>query len=253
MLKNNIQLHFSAALLYCKVLLSEYAYHRGSVYRSEGTSDANCRMYSTAGGADLSIRPEEYIHCDGTKLRLTDSDYGSQEYNTSDYYVWPAGSWSQLLFIFPTRVNLTTITLHYYSDNVRGLPRLRFYAVPDDFDVWDASISSYSHVDVADVSPGEDPAGHRNVNLSFNSTTMKILLYKFTSEFSFALTEVEFFNDSCTSLKVSSLTRDFTTASQYHFNVTEIASTVISITLSKLLVGSKIILIIMYVSVCCSS
>ena len=72
------------------------------------------------------------------------------------------GSNGQLLFIFPTAVSLTTITLHYYSDNIRGLPRLRFYAVPDDFDVWDAPTTSYPHVDVALVPPGGEPAGRRN-------------------------------------------------------------------------------------------
>ena len=52
--------------------------------------------------------------------------------------MWSAGRGGQLLFIFPTRVSLTTITLHYYSDSVPGLPRLRFYAVPDDFNARDA-------------------------------------------------------------------------------------------------------------------
>ena len=36
---------------------------------------------------------------------------------TTDYFVWSAGSADQLLFIFLTRVSLTTITLHYYSDS----------------------------------------------------------------------------------------------------------------------------------------
>ena len=82
---------------------------------------------------------EQYMHCDGTRLRLTDSDTGSEQYSSSYYYEWRAGTEiRQLQFIFPTRVNLTTITLHYYSDSQRGLPRLRFYAAPDDFDVWDA-------------------------------------------------------------------------------------------------------------------
>ncbi len=57
------------------------------------------------------------------------------EYTATSYYVWIAGSAKKLLFIFPTRVSLTNITLHYYSDGDRGLPRLIFYSVPDDFDV----------------------------------------------------------------------------------------------------------------------
>ena len=173
---------------------SEYAYHEDSVYRYERSS-ANCRNYQNLVPV---ARSEDYTHCDGTPLRLTDSDIGSEQYTTSDYYVWNDGSWNrQLLFIFPTRVNLTTITLHYYTDNVRGLPRLRFYVVPDDFDIWDVPTSSYSYVEVAAVQPDEEPAGHRNVSVSFNVNTMKVLIQKFHSTYSFAVSEVEFFNHTC--------------------------------------------------------
>ena len=173
---------------------SEYAYHRDSVYRTEMDS-ANCRNYPS--GLDPTAWSESYIHCDGTQLKLADSDFGSEQYNTSCYYVWPAGSGSQLLFMFPTRVNLTTITLHYYSDSVRGLPRLIFRAVPDDFDIWDPLLSSYRLVDVAAVPPGGEPAGHSNVSVDFNVTTLKLLMYKFRSTYSFVVSEVEFFNHTC--------------------------------------------------------
>ena len=99
-----------------------------------------------AGNEDWAVYPEHYIHCDGTQLKLVDSDLGQEQYSSSDHYEWSAGNGEQLLFIFPTRISLTTITLHYYSDSVRGLPRLRFYAVSDDFDVWDAPTLSYSTV-----------------------------------------------------------------------------------------------------------
>ena len=243
----NTSVSIAVSASFCQVYPLEYAYHQDSVYRTESTS-ANCRNYPVTP----QLGTEDYIHCDGTPLRLTDSDFGTEQYTSSDYYVWTGGSSTQLLFIFPTRVNLTTITLHYYSGSVRGLPRLRFYAVPDDFDIWDASTASYSHADVTAVPAGEDPAGHRNVNLNFKSTTMKILLNMFASNFNFAVSEVEFFNNSFCSLKLSSLTRDPKTASQYQLHVTEIAS-MISRTLSKLLVGRKTKNIIMYVSLCCSS
>ena len=99
----------------------------------------------------------------------------------------------QLLFIFPTRVNLTTITLHYYSDGLRGLPRLRFYAVPGDFDVWDAPPGNSRYADIAAVSPGEESAGRRNISISANFNTRKILLVKFGSSYKLAVSEVEFF------------------------------------------------------------
>ncbi len=73
--------------------------------------------------------------------------------------------------MFPTAVSLTTITLYYYSDNFQDLPRQRFHAVPDDFDVWDAPFTSYLYVNVASVPPGGEPAGQRNVSINVNFNT----------------------------------------------------------------------------------
>ena len=175
-----------------KVYPSEYAYHKDSVNRAEAAS-ANCRNYPCG----LNIRrpgSEDHIYCDGTQLRLTDSDLGQEQYSSSYYYVWSAGTEPiQLLFIFPTRVNLTTITLHYYSDSQRGLPRLRFYAAPDDFDVWDAPPGDSRYVDIVKVPQGEGSAGCRSVSISFNFTTRKILMVKFGSTYKLAVSEVEFF------------------------------------------------------------
>ena len=136
-----------------------------------------------------------YIHCDGTQLLLSDSNHGKEGYQTNEYYRWGnnSGTNRQQLFIFPTRVSLTTITLHYYTDNFRGLPRLRFYAVPDDFDVWNNPTTSYPCVNVASVPPGGEPAGHRNVSITINFNTKKVLMYKFSSSFVLAVSEVEFF------------------------------------------------------------
>ncbi len=126
---------------------SEYAYRDGSVNRAESPS-AKCRNYPSDYGEGAFLG--NYVHCDGTPLiKLIDSNLGREQYQYTDYYVWIKSGGTQLLFIFPTRVSLTTITLHYYSDSIQGLPRLRFYAVPDDFDAWDAPTTSYPHVDVA--------------------------------------------------------------------------------------------------------
>ncbi len=174
---------------------SEYAYHDDSVARAESAS-ANCRRYQV-GTLPAGLHPEHYIHCDGTHLKLVDSNLGQGQYQTSNYYVWPAGSDGKLLFIFPTRVSLTTITLHYYNVSIRGLPRLRFYAVPDDFDVWDAPTSGTPYAGVNSVLPGEDlePANLKNINVNFN--TKKVLMYKYSSSFAFAVSEVEFFAVPC--------------------------------------------------------
>ena len=102
----------------CQVYPSEYAYRDDSVTRAESTS-ANCMRYSeNLQGLPAGTFSKDYIHCDGTQLKLADSDLGREQYNRSNYYVLKAGSDGRLLFIFPTRVSLTTITLHYYSDSV---------------------------------------------------------------------------------------------------------------------------------------
>ena len=169
---------------------SEYAYHYDSVNRAERAS-ANCNRYKD--GLKTGTNTSKYTHCNGSQLRLTDSDLGPEQYKSSDYYVWPTGRDRQLLFIFPTRVSLTTTTLHYYSDSDRGFPRLRFYAVSDDFDVWDPPTTSTPSVDVASVPPGGEPAGRRNVSINVNFNTSKVLMYKYKSSYQFAVSEVEFF------------------------------------------------------------
>ena len=192
----------------CQVYPSEYAYRDASVNRAE----SGCREY-LPGTQDQGVYPGHFIHCAGAQLRLADSSIGQEQYQSSYYYWWDAGSDDQLLFIFPTRASLITITLHYYSDSDRGLSKLRFYAVPDDFDVWNAPITSYPYVDIAAVPPGGEPAGRRNVsiNVNFNVTfnTRKVLLYKFSSTFKFAVSEVEFLK--CTQIGMVQLIIIFST------------------------------------------
>ena len=173
----------------CQVYPSEYAYKDDSVTRAESAS-ANCRRYPVIGSLPPGIFSTDFIHCDGTQLKLADTNLGSEQFSSSSYYQWPAGSAGQLLFIFPTRVSLTTITLHYYSDSVRGLPRLRFYAVQDNFDVWDTTTFNTPCVDVASVLPGG--GGRRSISINFNFNTMKVLMYKYSATFQFAVSEVDF-------------------------------------------------------------
>ena len=156
------------------------------------SASANCRNYP-AGSAEGNVHPEDYIHCDGTQLKLTDSNLGQVQYHATDYYVWSSMTGEQLLFIFPTAVPLTTIILHYYSDSVRGLPRLSFYAAPDDFDVWDVLSLTYPHVDVLGVQPGRAPAGRRSVNITVNFKTKELLMFKYGSNFKLEVSEVQFF------------------------------------------------------------
>ena len=144
----------------------------------EVSVSTNCRRYPPVIAEN--VQAEDYVHCNGTKLKLTDSKLGSEQYSPSDYYVWPAGKRShQLLFTFQTRVNLTTITLHYYSNSEQSLPRLRFFAVPDDFDVWEAPISGKIYAEVTAIPPDGEQACLRGVSINYKVTTSKLLMLKF--------------------------------------------------------------------------
>ena len=200
-MKEHVNVGYSAALATsCQVYPSEYAYHKDSVTRSESTS-ANCRMYQS--GLRGATGTEKYIHCNGpgVQLKLTDSDLGLEpQYISTTYYVWSDGTNTrQLLFIFPTMVNLAAITLHYYhnSGSIPGrshsLPKLKFYAVPNTFDIWNTSRTSYRYVQVNATEPGGEPAGHRNVSISVNFNTKKVLMQILRRSFPFAVSEVEFF------------------------------------------------------------
>ena len=139
-----------------------------------------------------------YTNCSGEPLKLSDSDSGSNmEYRADSHYVWIANKDGRLLFSFPTRVSLTIITLHYYSNSDRGLPRLRFYAVPDGFNVWNDPTTSSSTADIAAVPPGGEPVGHSCISINVTFSTMKVLMYKFSSSFLLAMSEVDFLTCNC--------------------------------------------------------
>ena len=151
----------------------------------------------TTETVDVAGSPERYTHCNGTQLRLTDSELGpDKSINNSLYYQWGKGT-TQLLFIFSTRVNLTTITLHYYSGGQNnGLPPLMlYYAVPDNFYVWNnATFGNYTFVRVTAGPPADSGSrGRTNVSVNVNFNTKKVLMVKDRSNFMFAISEVEYF------------------------------------------------------------
>ena len=180
----------------CKVEPTQYSYKNTSVIRP---NSENCIKYGWNDNNGDNVDATQYIHCQGNKL-LTDSNIGpSQLTSWTPLYVWTSSTSQRILFVLPASISLTMMTLHYYSGYYQsshraGLPRMKFYAVPDDFDVWDAVANSAFSVVVSAVSPEEQrPAGRRSVSISFNSNTMKVLMVKFNSDFHLALSEVEFF------------------------------------------------------------
>ena len=167
----------------------------------------------------------EFIHCNGTQLRLADSNLGSEQYTDDDYYVWDSEALKggELLFIFPTRVNLTTITVHYYSDNIRGFPHVTFFDVEDDYDIWDTARVSVLYNRVHLKPPDGESTGRSSVSVNqvdFPITNLRILMYvsmRFQGNFplEFAVSEVEFFtNMSCGRFTC----RDFFLCTPSYFN-----------------------------------
>lgn len=104
----------------------------------------------------------------------------------------------KLLFVFPTRVNLTSIKLFFYNDAERGLPRLRFYAVPDDFDVWDDAIAANGYKEISAIPNDVGSVGRtRTVQFFITFHTARLLMEKYASSFKMALSEVQFKATRC--------------------------------------------------------
>ena len=76
---------------------------------------------------------------------------------------------------------------------------LRFYAVQDDFDVWDAIPNPLLSVVVGPVSPKQGQPDRTSVNININFSTKKVLMVKSSSDFYLAVSEVEFFTSTCSS------------------------------------------------------
>ena len=181
---------FAALPTSCEVHYpSEYSYFVNSIMATERDS-ANCTTTVT-DEADM----DHFVHCDGEQLRLVDSDLGSELYDSTDYYVWSAGvTTTRILFTFPARVHLTSLTLHYYSDSIHGLSKLRFQAVPDDFKLGDSLRAIYSQVVVDAIPPSsQEQVGRTKIAINLDFITKKVLLSKILSNFQLSVSEVEFF------------------------------------------------------------
>ena len=171
--------------------MSEYAFDDNSVTRTERAS-ANCRTYPT-GNLLGGIHPENYIHCDATQLIPT-LNKSSTSPLTVMYGI--LGVVNNCCSYSPQESPWLPSHCTTYSDSVRGLPRLRFFAVPDDFNVWDAPRTSYPRVDIPSVPSSGEPAGHRSNGINVNFNTKKVMMFKYSSNFNLAVNEVQIFNCS---------------------------------------------------------
>ena len=152
--------------------------------------------------------PNVNIHylCDGSPLRLTDSQLGPEYYSSTydhNYYIMKrtrgTATYNTFLFILSEPTRLAKIRLHYYSDIHRGriLPIIYFYATRDDQPVYD-TLNAYERLGVLGSPFSETVNGRTNVTISISSSSLayrKVLMHIhfIPNEKYFYLSEVEFF------------------------------------------------------------
>ena len=114
------------------------------------------------------------------------------------FYIWGEAP-GQLLFEFPTTVNFSSITIHFQYNAMYAQPKLRFYAVPDTFNVGDdPSGQGYDTRVFDEVGLGVGNDGIRQLpgagtqRVQFVTTKVLIRKLEDTKEFLFAITEVAF-------------------------------------------------------------
>ena len=169
------------------------------VIRNEvtGTENDNCTPLASLGLS--SADGAQYLECHHPTT-ITDSNKNhsnfTQETNGT-VYIWSSDP-DQVLFIFSSQKLINSITLHYYSnEDNQGLPKLRFFAVPEDFEVTNRTRSTYPTRVLDAVFPGDEGTGLRNKTRDVPFNTTKILMTKgFTKNYQFYLSEIEFFTSN---------------------------------------------------------
>ena len=140
-----------------------------------------------------------YVSCEGP-TRITDSQKSLPVFtqdSPDSVYIWGSQK-DKVLFTFSDQKDIHSLALHYFSnsDN-QALPKLRFYAVPEDFEVQDEVRGSYPMTIIDEVRPGREQEGLRNKSKTVDFHTSKILMTKsYTKNYQFYLSEVEFFTNN---------------------------------------------------------
>ena len=148
-----------------------------------------------------------YFHC-YSPTKLSDNQYLNITFRGWVYQWRYSPSDVPVLFVFPTNFSLNNIKLTFESgpldDNtLLGLPMLKFYHVPNDFDIWNYSNLSQLKQLTGVVQLGErqymlrTSYGVSQFTLSFtpdNISTKKLLMVItfIEKEFDFSISEIEF-------------------------------------------------------------
>lgn len=78
----------------------------------------------------------------------------------------------------------------------QGHSKIRFYAVPDDFDIQDSlETDRYPKTFIDEALPGSEETGLRNVSRDVRFNTTRVLMTKSESKnYKFVMSEIEFFS-----------------------------------------------------------
>lgn len=153
--------------------------------------------------APSGINPTDYTRCTNLS-RLTDSELGPEELTANDsrVYRWEIGE-NLVLFTYNAPPKLiSAVTVYYYrnNDDIIGLPKIRFCAVPENSEVWNASDPLNNDCrSQNEIRPDSDvacsnPPCRENVTIAFNYVTNNVLLEIAESKnFQLVVSEVQFF------------------------------------------------------------
>ena len=150
----------------------------------------SCTPYPSNTSAPQGINPTEYVRCNHPTT-ITDDNTGPP------FYIWGEAP-GHLLLEFPTPTNFSSIMIYYQYNATYALAKLRIYAVPDSFSVWDLPDNSYESRGFDEVRPGVGVDGLRELPdpavPPIQFVTSKVLIDKLedTKTFLFAFSEVAF-------------------------------------------------------------
>ena len=181
-----------------------YSYLDGSFTSLESTAAAHCAT---------PITRDELVYLTCTSSALTDGDPGPANFTGTDseeYYIWDNSKVSQqMLFTFARNFSLTAIRINYYYFR-NGKPKLRFYLVEDDFQVWDSTTADHTSTTFDNMRLEENSTERRIDTNTVHGIVSKILLVSvFDKRYRTVLSEVTFCTDGKHIYSSQMYTQDF--------------------------------------------
>ncbi len=170
-------------------VLPSYIAYRSAIL--ENTITDSCTQYpSTTAPVPQGVDPTQYVQC-SQPTTITDT------MTNPPFYVLAEGP-GQILFVFSSPINLTSISIHYQFNATYALAKLRLYAVPGDFEAWstiDTQFSGFSEPIDEVLFSVDQESGLRSVtrtNLQWETSRVLLRKLEDTKTYLFAISEVMF-------------------------------------------------------------